>query len=86
MNFTNPTPYSANVPFADVHLLVNETVIGHVTAEGISVGPGNNTNVPIRAVWEPERQSGDKGVAVGRELLSQYISGAVVGRCLGLVC
>lgn len=82
VDFTNPTPYSANVPFLDIHLLVNDTIMGQVTAEGISVKPGNNTNVPIRAVWKPSRMSGPRGTAVGRTLLSQYISGMLVLRCI----
>ncbi|KAF2142445.1 uncharacterized protein K452DRAFT_326348 [Aplosporella prunicola CBS 121167] len=75
VNFTNPTDYSATVPYADINLLTNGTVLGHVTARDIKVKPGNNTNVVVQAVWDPLSASGEEGRAVGRELLSQYISG-----------
>lgn len=75
MNLTNPTEYAATVPYMDVNILVNDTIMGHATARNISVGPGNNTGIPIRAVWEPAAQGGVNGNAIGRELLSQYISG-----------
>ena len=37
-----------------------------------TIGPGNNTLVPLTATWDPD---GLKGDDQGRELLSQYISG-----------
>lgn len=36
---------------------------------------GNNTNVLVEATWDPVGYGGDKGAKIGRELLSQYISG-----------
>lgn len=75
MNFTNPTEYSAKVPFVDVLILVNGTTLGHATARNIVVVPGVNIKIPIRAVWQPYKSSGIDGVAMGRELLSQYVSG-----------
>ncbi|KAI9723472.1 MAG: hypothetical protein M1828_004202 [Chrysothrix sp. TS-e1954] len=75
VNFSNPTPYSATVPYADINILVNDTILGHATAKDISVKSGNNTNIPITAVWHPSKVAGYNGTLVGRELLSQYISG-----------
>lgn len=72
MNFTNPSKYSAHVPYANIKLLNNGTELGYAYVEDIDVVPGNNTNVPIKAVWDP---LGKKGAAQGREVLSQYISG-----------
>jgi len=37
--------------------------------------PGNNTNLLVHVVWDPFTNSGEDGKAVGKELLSQYISG-----------
>jgi len=74
VNFTNPTEYTATVPYVDIKILTNDTLLGHVTARNVSVVPGNNTNILVQAVWEPSA-AGDKGKLVGRELLSQYISG-----------
>lgn len=77
MNFTNPTPYSATLPFADVTILVNGTELGHATVESVAVKQGFNAQVPITAVWNPWDASGRDGGEIGRELLSQYISGEI---------
>ena len=76
VNFTNPTKYSASVPYADVNILVNGTVMGHGIVEDVSFQPGNNSNIPIQAIWEPSARNGTLGASVGRELLSEYISGS----------
>ena len=81
LNFTNPTSYSATVPFFSVNILNNQTVLGHATAENVSVVPGNNSNVEVTALWEPLAASGNKGAQIGRELISQYLSGRL-GRFL----
>ena len=53
-------------------MLNNGSVLGHATAEDISVIPGPNHDISVQALWEPD---GEKGEAIGRELLSQYVSG-----------
>lgn len=75
VNFTNPTAYSATVPYADIKLLTNGTALGHVTVRNLTVTPGTNTNLLVQASWEPCLAGGAKGKHVGRELLSKYISG-----------
>ena len=75
VNMTNPTNYSATVPYVNVNLLSNGTLLGSATAENIKVVPGRNENMLVRAKWEPLSTSGKKGVEAGKELLSQYISG-----------
>ena len=74
-NFTNPTKYAASIPYADVNILVNKTIVGHATIKDAEVEPGKNLNIPIEAVWDPSTGGGSNGTAIGRELLSQYISG-----------
>ncbi|KAG0156883.1 hypothetical protein PDIDSM_4066 [Penicillium digitatum] len=74
-NFTNPTNYSATVPFVDLLVLYNDTSVAHITAHNISVGPGNNSYVPIDLFWCPLDAAGVDGVEAGRALLSSYISG-----------
>jgi hypothetical protein len=74
VNITNPTNYSATVPYFNINILVNGTILGQATAKDISVHPGNNTNIVVTAVWDPYTNSGIEGKAVGRELLSQYVS------------
>jgi hypothetical protein len=75
VNFTNPTNYSATVPYVDIKILTNDTVMGHATAKDIVVVPGVNKGIVVTAVWEPGVAEGPAGSAVGSELLSQYISG-----------
>lgn len=75
VNVTNPTEYAATVPFIDINISVNDTVLGHATARNIIIVPGPNHNLAIEAVWDPLSHSGKKGRHIGSELLSQYISG-----------
>ncbi|KAL8798211.1 MAG: hypothetical protein Q9182_006856 [Xanthomendoza sp. 2 TL-2023] len=75
VNVTNPTEYSATVPFIDINIFVNDTLLGHATARDVSIAPGPNHDLAVIAVWDPFSKSGKKGAHVGRELLSQYISG-----------
>jgi hypothetical protein len=75
MNFTNPTEYSATIPFVDLLILYNDTAVAHATAQNISVMPGNNSNVPITLFWCPLDADGEDGVEAGRALLSSYVSG-----------
>jgi len=77
VNFTNPTQYSATIPYVDINILTNNTVLGHATVRNVKIVPGNNTNITVQAVWEPSAQ-GPEGATIGRELLSQYISGMLI--------
>ena len=72
VNFTNPTDYSATVPYFNIKLLNNGTELGYAYARNITVKPGVNKMIPIEAVWEPV---GKRGAIQGREVLSQYVSG-----------
>lgn len=75
VNFTNPTSYSATVPFADFLMLYNGTAVAHITARNIAVHSGNNTNIPIEFHWRPFELNGTDGVEAGRTLVSSYVSG-----------
>lgn len=75
MSFSNPTEYSAHVPFANVNILKNGTVLGNATVRDLTVLRGPNEDISVAAVWDPTSLNGDKGWQVGKELLSQYISG-----------
>jgi hypothetical protein len=74
ISFTNPTEYSIQVPYVNIHILNNDSIIGDATARNISIFPGNNSNLVVQANWNPHL-GGKNGSAIGRELLSQYISG-----------
>jgi hypothetical protein len=75
VNFTNPTEYSAQIPYINIHILSNGSILGDATARNVSVFPGNNTNILVQATWNPTSLGGKNGSKIGRELLSQYISG-----------
>jgi hypothetical protein len=75
VNFTNPTQYSATVPFIDLLILYNNTAVAHITTHNLSVVPGNNSYVPFDFFWCPSTSSGIDGVEAGRALFSSYISG-----------
>ncbi|CZT08744.1 hypothetical protein WAI453_006133 [Rhynchosporium graminicola] len=75
VNFTNPTEYSAQIPYFNIHILNNGSIIGDATANNIKVKSGNNTNILVQATWDPSKFGGKKAAEIGRELLSQYISG-----------
>lgn len=74
VNITNPTPYTAHIPAFSIHVLSNGSLVGAATAENLDVIKGKNTNLLITAKWNPS-MGGDRGEELGRELLSQYISG-----------
>lgn len=75
VNITNPTEYSASVPYIDIHILKNGSLLGHATARDVEVKPGKNDNLLVHALYAPYDMDGKTAKAVGRELLSQYISG-----------
>ena len=72
VDITNPTDYSATVPYVNIKLLSNGTEIGSAWARNVSLRPGKNYNILVESLWDPV---GPQGVAQGSELLSQYTSG-----------
>ncbi|OAL32620.1 hypothetical protein AYO20_07930 [Fonsecaea nubica] len=66
VNVTNPTDYSAKIPYCNVSIWVNDTRVGYAWATSQQVVPGPN-NLTANASWEVGK--------IGREWLSQYISG-----------
>lgn len=58
----------------DIHLSKNESLLGHATAQNMSILPGRNSGLVVAAVWEPHQNNRGKGGNVGSELISQYIS------------
>ncbi|KAK4141274.1 RAVE protein 1 C terminal-domain-containing protein [Dichotomopilus funicola] len=74
VNITNPTQYSAHIPFVSFYVENNGTLLGEAFAEDLDVQPGNNTNLALSALWNPSL-GGDGGPQHARDLLSEYISG-----------
>lgn len=75
VNITNPSPYSASVPFVDLLLVYNTTRVAHVTARDLTISPGVNSGLPVDLKWSPLELDGPAGRDAGRELISEYISG-----------
>ncbi|TDZ31152.1 hypothetical protein C8035_v005197 [Colletotrichum spinosum] len=74
VNITNPTPYSATIPYVNIHIVKDGFVLGSATAENMKVVRGNNTNLLVTATWDPSA-SGQVGHRVGSDLISEYLSG-----------
>lgn len=75
VNFTNPTQYSANIPFMDVLMLYNSTPVAHAVVRNFSLVQGHNYNTAIEISWNPFDIGGPGGPEAGRSLASSYISG-----------
>ncbi|KAI9643353.1 hypothetical protein NHQ30_007972 [Ciborinia camelliae] len=75
INFTNPTEYTAHIPYINIHILNNGSIIADATIRDIDVLRGNNTNILVEATWNPVKFGGEKGRNIARELISQYVSG-----------
>lgn len=74
VNVTNPTPYTASIPYVNAHIVCNGSVLGEFTAENLDITKGNNTNLVVRATWNPS-MGGAGAATIARDLLSQYLSG-----------
>lgn len=74
VNVTNPTPYTAYVPFVNVHFVANGSILGDGTVQNVDIGTGNNTNILVTAKWNPI-DGGPHSRKIGRDLISQYLSG-----------
>ena len=76
VNVTNPTNYSASVPFIKIQMLCNNTVLANISTVGhLNVKPGRNDDLSMSLEWDPVMSSGETGARVAKELLSQYLSG-----------
>ncbi|KAE8353904.1 hypothetical protein BDV28DRAFT_132167 [Aspergillus coremiiformis] len=75
VNVTNPSAYSASVPFVDLTLMYNQTKVAHVTARDLMIVPGVNSGIYADFQWNPLALGGPAGVTAGQDMLSQYVSG-----------
>lgn len=74
VNITNPTPYTASIPYVNAHIICNGSILGEITAEDLDITKGNNKNLVVRVKWHP-LMGGAGAETVARNLLSQYLSG-----------
>ncbi|KAI1426352.1 hypothetical protein F5Y12DRAFT_784061 [Xylaria sp. FL1777] len=74
VNLTNPTMYTAYIPFVNVHLVSNGTVLGDGTLQNVGIHSGINTDLLVTATWNPAKED-PHSRGIGRDLISQYLSG-----------
>ncbi|KAK4166193.1 hypothetical protein QBC43DRAFT_206527 [Cladorrhinum sp. PSN259] len=74
VNITNPTPYSAYIPFISIHIENNGSTLGEAHARDLNIQQGENINLLVSAKWQPA-MGGRKAIKRGRDVLSEYISG-----------
>lgn len=75
VNFTNPTPYTASVPYFSAHIFTNGSRIGEAVATNVTLGRGQNVNNYIQATWDPIYFGGEKAHQAAKRLLSEFLSG-----------
>ncbi|PHH93194.1 hypothetical protein CDD83_10743 [Cordyceps sp. RAO-2017] len=75
VNLTNPTAYTAVIPFLSVHVMKQGYVIGEAVVRDLDLGLGRNSNISVSATWDPLALGHEYGRRVGRRLLSDYLSG-----------
>ncbi|OAA71185.1 hypothetical protein ISF_01736 [Cordyceps fumosorosea ARSEF 2679] len=75
VDFTNPTPYKATVPYLNLHVVAGDDILADVTVQDLLVGKGNVTNVTVSASWNPTGLGGERSRDAGRKLISDYLSG-----------
>ncbi|KAJ0167648.1 hypothetical protein CTA2_1326 [Colletotrichum tanaceti] len=74
VNITNPTPYTAVVPYVNIHIVRDGFVLGSATAENMKVVKGENTNLIVKATWDPA-VGGEASRKAASDMISEYLSG-----------
>lgn len=74
VSFTNPTPYTASIPYLNVHVVSHGHVIGQATIKELHMNLGNVTNATVIASWDPVGFGGEASHKEARKLLSEYLS------------
>ncbi|KYK55733.1 hypothetical protein DCS_07697 [Drechmeria coniospora] len=72
---TNPTPYSATVPYVSLHIMKDGLLIGEAIAKDIHLRLGDSSDIKISLTWDPLTFGGETARRVSRRLLSEYLSG-----------
>ncbi|KAF3214304.1 hypothetical protein TWF191_009818 [Orbilia oligospora] len=73
VTFTNPTNYTANIPYLNILFTKNGTILGNGTLVNAIVGLGEN-ELAVEAFWAPA-DGGEDARALGMALLGEYVSG-----------
>ncbi|EFQ98725.1 hypothetical protein MGYG_01743 [Nannizzia gypsea CBS 118893] len=75
VDFTNPTNYTAHMPYFDIKLVHNSSDVAHIIGHNLHIHPGQNTGVKIDALWSPLESGSKEGATAGRDLVSKCVSG-----------
>lgn len=75
VNVTNTTPYTASIPFINIHVVKDDCLIGEAMTRNLSFAHGQKNGIMIEATWDPYSFGGAKAQKVARRLLSEYLSG-----------
>lgn len=74
LSINNPTPWGAIVPYMNVNITQNDTVLGNASVHNVHILPGNNL-LTVWAIWDPRTHGGGQAGKIGAHLLGEYISG-----------
>jgi len=74
VNISNPTPYTAFIPYVNAHVFKDGFKIGEAVARDVDLKLGNNTGMIARATWDPLTFGGPEAREAGQRLLSDYVS------------
>ncbi|RPB06961.1 hypothetical protein P167DRAFT_530461 [Morchella conica CCBAS932] len=74
LSINNPTPWGAIVPYMNVNITQNDTVLGNASVHDVHILPGNNL-LTVWAIWDPRTHGGSQAGKIGAHLLGEYISG-----------
>ncbi|QIW97081.1 hypothetical protein AMS68_002599 [Peltaster fructicola] len=75
VNITNPTEYTADIPYLSLHILTNGSILANASVQDIKVGHGNLTALKAVATWNPLGLGGRNALQAGVSFMSQFISG-----------
>ncbi|KAK6351715.1 hypothetical protein TWF718_004862 [Orbilia javanica] len=73
VTFTNPTNYTAIIPYLNILFTKNGTILGNGTLVNAAIGKGEN-QVTVEAFWAPA-DGGEEARTMGMALLGEYVSG-----------
>ncbi|PHH76373.1 hypothetical protein CDD82_4030 [Ophiocordyceps australis] len=75
VNMTNVTPYTATIPYVNIHVMKQGFVLGEAIIQDAALKHGVNSDIIIGAIWDPTRFDGKEARQVGQRLVSDYLSG-----------
>ncbi|PHH65118.1 hypothetical protein CDD81_3249 [Ophiocordyceps australis] len=75
VNMTNVTPYTATIPYVNIHVMKQGFVLGEAIVQDTALKHGVNSDISVGAIWDPTSFGGKEARQVGQRLVSDYLSG-----------